>query len=301
MKTKSLVLPLVATLFAIAQSSPAQLPVGSHYPAGAEGIKGASLPPPGVYLRDYNFFYTSSDVDGFPNNASLFVYVQAPRLIWMTDWTILGATYGMDVIVPFSYKDVSLGGPKPPFGEDDQFGLSDIQLEPVLLSWHLKQFDVAAGYAIWAPSGCFSTSTPQKQLSSPGLGFWTHMFTLGAVWYPDKEKTWALSVLNRYEINTEQQDTDVTPGNMFTVDWGLSKNIGKGVDVGFIGYYQQLVTEDSGSGSSSDKSHVVGIGPEVTGMIPKINVIGSLRYVYEIDAKDRPKGQLVTLTLTKRF
>ncbi|HMP81401.1 MAG TPA: transporter [Verrucomicrobiota bacterium] len=300
MKTKTLLLSLVCALLAIAQTAHAQLPVGSHYPAGAEGIKGASLPPPGVYLRDYNFFYTACDVDGFPFNANVFVYVQAPRLIWMTDWTIFGATYGMDVIVPFAYKDVSLGGPVP-FGDDDQFGLSDIQLEPLLLSWHLKQFDVSAAYAVWVPSGCFSASTPQKQLSSPGLGFWTHMFTLGGVWYPDEKKTWALSALSRYEINTEQDDTDITPGNMFTVDWGLSKTIGKGVDVGFIGYYQQLVTEDSGSGSSSDKSHVVGIGPEITGMIPKINVIGSLRYVYEIDAKDRPKGQLVTLTLTKRF
>jgi len=81
----------------------------------------------------------------------------------------------------------------------------------------------------------------------------------------------------------------------------LSKTACKGVDVGFIGYYQQLVTEDDGSGASNEKSHVVGIGPEIVGMIPKVNVIASLRYVYEVDVKDRPEGQLFTLTLTKRF
>lgn len=285
-------------LFALAGQVQAQPPVGSHYPAGAEGIKGASLPPPGVYLRDYNFFYTAGKVNGLPFDADITAYVQAPRLIWMTDWTIFGANYGMDIIVPFTYKDVDLNG----IGSDSQSGLADIQIEPVLLSWHLKKFDVAAGYAIWAPLGCFDgDSTPQKQLSSPGLGFWTHMLTLGAVWYPDEQKTWSLSLLNRYEINTEQDDTDITPGNMYTLEWGLSKTVGKGVDVGFIGYYQQLVTEDDGPGASGDKSHVVGLGPEIVGMIPKVNVIASLRYTYEVAVKDRPEGQLVTLTLTKRF
>lgn len=301
MKTKTWISQLLlaaSVVGALVTQAQAQLPVGSHYQPGAEGIKGASLPPPGVYLRDYNFFYTADKVDGLPVNANIFVYVQAPRLIWMTDWEIFGANYGMDVIVPFAYKDISLGSP---FGDDHQFGLADIQVEPVLLSWHLKQFDLAAGYALWIPTGEFSARSPQKQIASPGLGFWTHMLTLGAVWYPDEEKTWSLSLLNRYEINTEQDDTDVTPGNMFTAEWGLSKTIGKGVDVGMIGYYQQLVTKDDGHGASNEKSHVVGLGPEVVGMIPKVNVIASLRYAYEVEVKDRPEGQLVTLTLTKRF
>ena len=199
---------LAGCLFALAMQLHAQLPVGSHYPVGAEGIKGASLPPPGVYLRDYNFFYTASKVDGLPVDVDIFAYVQAPRLIWMTDWQILGANYGMDIIVPFAYKNISA-----PFGSGDKFSLADIQIEPVLLSWHLKQFDVAAGYAIWAPSGDFNASTPLKTLTSPGSGFWTHMLTLGGVWYPDAEKTWAISLLNRYEINHEQQQTHITPGN----------------------------------------------------------------------------------------
>jgi hypothetical protein len=50
---------LIATLPAmtLAQST-------AHYPAGIEGILGASLPPPGVYFRDYNVFYTSSQLNG---------------------------------------------------------------------------------------------------------------------------------------------------------------------------------------------------------------------------------------------
>ena len=35
------------------------------------------------------------------------------------------------------------------------------------------------------------------------------MLTLGGTWYPDKEKTWAMSLLNRYEFCHEQEDTQV--------------------------------------------------------------------------------------------
>jgi len=285
----------VGTLAAI-QLQAQSLPVGSHYPVGAEGIKGGSLPPPGVYVRDYNFFYTADKVDGLPVNLDIFAYVQAPRLIWITKQQILGADYGMDIIVPFAYKDVSA-----PFGDANQFNIADIQVEPLLLSWHFKQFDVAAGYAVWAPTGNFDTSSALNYLTSPGAGFWSHMLTLGGVWYPDEQKTWAVSLLGRYEICHEQDNTHITPGNMATLEWGLSKTVMPGVDVGVIGYYQQQVTEDDGAGASTDLAHVVGVGPEVSVMWSKIGMISTLRYVYEADAKDRPQGHTITLTLTKRF
>ena len=156
---KTLINPVRGSVFALATQLQAQLPVGSHYPTGAEGIKGASLPPPGFYLRDYNFFYTADKVEGAPVDVNLFAYVQAPRLVWITKQELFGANYGMDVIVPFAYKNIYADAP---IGTAGQFNLADIQLEPLLLSWHLKQFDFAAGYGIWMPSGNFDTSTPAK-------------------------------------------------------------------------------------------------------------------------------------------
>ena len=40
----------------------------AHYPAGLEGIKAATLPPPGVYLRDYNWFYYSDQYNNATGN-----------------------------------------------------------------------------------------------------------------------------------------------------------------------------------------------------------------------------------------
>ncbi len=49
------------------------------------------------------------------------------------------------------------------------------------------------------------------------------MQTAGATWYIDEEKTWAVSALNRYEFNTEQRNTDIIPGQTYTLEWGVSK------------------------------------------------------------------------------
>ena len=98
----------------------------THYPAGVEGIKGASLPPPGVYFRDYNWIYFSDDFkDGPPAFAfDLFANVQAPRLIWITGQKVLGGYYGMDVIVPFVFQDLDMTGFR---GRD--FSVGDIFVE----------------------------------------------------------------------------------------------------------------------------------------------------------------------------
>ncbi|HUC83811.1 MAG TPA: transporter [Candidatus Acidoferrales bacterium] len=279
-----------------AQLQAQDLPIGSHYPIGAEGLKGADLPPPGLYVRDYNYFYTADTVDGLPVDLNLNVYVNAVKVVYLTDCKILGANWGVDTIVPFMYKNITGA-----LGSAGQFNLGDIYACPMLLSWHLQQFDFCAALGVWAPSGKFDASTPLRMLDSPGDGFWTPMATLGVVWYPDEKKTWALSLLNRYEISTEQDQTDITPGNMYSLEWGLSKTVHQGVDVGLAGYWQQQTTQDSGTGAATALSHVVGIGPEVSVFWEKLGLISSLRYEYEVNSKDRPQGQAVVLTLTKRF
>ena len=67
-------------------------------------------------------------------------------------------------------------------------------------------------------------------------------------------------------------------------------------------YYQQQTTVDTGANRFSNKlDSKVGVGPEVSAVCPFLGVITSVRYAYEFAARERPEGQLVTLTLTKRF
>jgi hypothetical protein len=209
----------------------------AHYPAGVEGVKAATLPPPGWYLRDYNYLYWADDFPGGPSDFDLFAYVQAPR------------------------------------------------------------YDLSVGYGFWAPSGDFDPQHP----SSPGKGYWTHMLTAGATWYFDEAKTWALSALNRYEINHENSDTDITPGQVWTLEAGASKTLGKFYDLGVVGYYQTQTTADSGPGADDGKDYAVAVGPEFNAFFPKLGLLASARYFYELKSHDRPEGHTVNITLTKIF
>ena len=263
----------------------------AHYPAGVEGIKGASLPPPGLYIRDYNYTYFSNDFSkGGPPSFDLLANVQAPRLVFITTKKVLGGYYGADFIVPLVYQDLDMTGFR---GSD--FGLGDIFVEPITLSWHLKQADFSFGYGFWAQSGDHNKTDP----IAPGKGFWTHMLTGGVTIYPDKGKTWSFSALNRYEISQKRNETGITPGQYWTLEWGLAKSASKTVELGFVGYIQAQTTSASGTGTSSLKDHVIGLGPEITLACPKLGLSTSIRYFHETDAQRRPQGNVFNVIFTR--
>ena len=331
-----------------------------HYPAGSEGIKAGSIPTPGIYIEDYNALHLSDNFRGYTEaynpvyptgplyqDFKTFDYVQTPRLLWVSDWKILGADFGMSLRLPIEYKESTysqrtsfLGappnggpgtGPIPEMGyishTDKQFGLEDIEVQPLLLSWHLKQFDFSTGYSFWAPTGDYDKS--RLFFDNLGQGYWTHMFTLGFTWYPDAGKTWAISLLNHYEINMAQYSSlvnvpvspsapqrtvseETTLGDIYTLEWAVSKSVIKDVDVGLTGYYQQQVTGNGGPARTEGQNpngptwhggnvQVAGIGPEIEATIPDWGLTASLRYAYEFTAMDHFQGNLINFTVTKSF
>ncbi len=292
MKTTRII-QTIGAMIALATSLQAQ--PSAHYVPGSEGVKGASLPPPGFYFRDYNYFYwadqwnDASGHKGGPPNFKAFTYANIPRAIWITHVKFLGGNVGVDALLPLVDQHVNAN----PL-DNTTFGISDLFGEGTL-SWHIKQFDFAIGSGVWAPTG--DSGNPQTT-TRVGKGYWTFMQTAGATWYVDEAKTWAVSALNRYEFNTEQRDTHVTLGDAYTLEWGISKSVCKEADLGVVGYYQQQVT---GNSDKSPLNRVAAIGPEVSCMFPKQMFFVSLRYNYEFMAESRAQGNAVTLTLTKRF
>jgi hypothetical protein len=297
MKTRIQFLLLAASLAVLPGVLQAQ--PSAHYAPGVEGIKGASLPPPGVYFRDYNYFYWADQLNDSsgnkigPADLDAFTYVNLPRLLWITDTKFLGGSVGVDGFLPLFYQQASAN---PGFSANT-FGVGDLFAEGTL-SWHLKQFDFAIGSGVDMPTG--DSPTKPGPTTKPGLGYWTFMQTAGATWYIDEDKTWAVSALNRFEFNTEQRDTEVTYGDAYTLEWGVSKGVCKEADLGVVGYYQQQVTANSGAPASS-RNRVAAVGPEVNVVFPDLMLFVSLRYNYEFMAENRAQGNAVTLTLTKRF
>ncbi|MGQ9663049.1 MAG: SphA family protein [Kiritimatiellia bacterium] len=269
----------------------------NHYPLGLEGIKAGTVPPPGVYLRVYNYGYvtdTLKDSDGnkVPVDLDVKVYALAPRLIWVTEQEVLGGNLGADVLLPLVWTSVKIGA----MGIDDNdWNLGDLYFEPLLLAWHGERYDLGAGVAFFAP-----TADADKKTSA-GKEYWTTMLTLGGTYYADAEKTLSFSVLGRYEIHGEKSGSDLTRGNDFHVEWGVAKTVNQTWDFGVAGYCQWQMTKDKGSDSTDVKDQVYAVGPEVSCAMPKIGLLGSLRLLWEFDARDRTEGSTGVLTVTKIF
>ena len=273
----------------------------NHYVNGIEGIKGASVPPPGFYYRMYNVVYTAdemTDQDGneLPIGFDVNVFAIANRFIWVTDKKLLGGDIFMDAIIPVIHTDLEIDA----MGLDtDDTGLGDICLEFFGLSWHGPRYDAAVALSVWLPTGDFSLSEP----ASPGKGFTSFMTTFGGTWYLDAARTWSASFLGRYEIHSDKDEVDLTPGDDFHFEWGIGKAFAKVWEAGIAGYCQWQVTDDSGADAVNKSRHdrVFGIGPEIGVFLPSWKLMISLRGIAEFGAQDRSEGKTIALTLTKIF
>ena len=137
------------------------------------------------------------------------IYANVPRLLWITDTKVLGGYLGLDALLPLRPLTWILS----PVLSTSSLGIGEPVWRRHMVFSHLKQFDLALGFGILGSDGQFVETSPSKRPALwPGLGYWTYMFTAGATWYPDKDKRWSVSALNRYEFNTEQEDTRITPG-----------------------------------------------------------------------------------------
>ncbi len=283
---------------------PAAAQETGHYIWGVEGIRAGTVPPPGLYYRQYNAFYnaqTTTDGNGdvAPIGFGVSVFANVHRLIYISPIKVLGANYGADVIVPIVDTHVGVNA-VPMF--DSKWGLYDICVEPLILSWHGKWFDAAAGLGAWLPVGDFDVTRP----ASPGKGFWSGMLSLGGTWYPEKSKLWSLSVLNRTEFHGRNSDKAVTPGLNSGIEWGVARTFPTKsaiVDVGLVGYDQWQFADDTGPGAVLPGTHdsVHALGGELSAFVPSAKAVFSIRSLWEYSAVHRSRGNMTTFTITGIF
>ncbi|WP_417346848.1 SphA family protein [Ferrimonas sp.] len=280
---------------------------GSHYPLGGEGVKAASAPPPGMHYRLYNTWYnadTLTDNQGNDSGANfdLEVYAQVHRFIYVSDYKILGADWAMNVLVPM--KDTSISIQPAGIRDSQSFALGDVVLEPFALFWHGERYDAAVALAVIAPSGDYDAHKP----ASPGLGYWSGMLSLGGTYYLDKQRSWSISTLSRTLVNSDQDETDIKPGEEFILEGGIGKEFNVKhtwlfqPGVSYCAYWQ--LSDDSKDGPgvvANQKKRTFGLGAELNVFYLPWKVQANLRYVNEFEAKNTPKGESLVLTITKSF
>jgi hypothetical protein len=123
-------------------------------------------------------------------------------------------------------------------------------------------------------------------------------------WLQDAENPWAATFMARYEFLGEQQDTEIEPGQVMTLEWGVGKEVFSGADLGLVGYATFQTTRESGSSPTTDTSRyrAFSIGPEITwrpSFLPGSKI--TVQSFFEFGARNTTEGVFTVLSLAYAF
>ena len=148
-------------------------------------------------------------------------------------WTFLGASY--DAVVAVPWVMASVGSPV----NAQLAGMFNTYIAPVELSWKLgtSGFAVKTGLGIYLPDGTTTGPTGQGSSANP---YYTFQPELILSYLKDG---WNLTVALYEELNTANEITHYTTGNLFHADFTATKTIGKWT-FGPVAYFYGQVTND---------------------------------------------------------
>lgn len=332
---------VITVLALLGASTPAQAGSVSHYNPGVLNIRDYLVPEPGFYGGFYNYFYTSDRFNDKNGNEitsvtispgpgpgvtlnvkpKLDLYALSPVLIWITPWKPGGVKYGAYIAPSFANSsieaEVSTIHGSGRNVSSSHFDVGDMLVQPLWLGLTLTNWDFSFGYAFYAPVGRFGTekftilgrSVTTDSPENIGLGFWTHQLQGATAWYPWADRRLAAVGVLTYEINTRKDDIDLTPGQHFTFNWGISqylpltKDENLLLEIGPAGYDDWQITDDSGSAARNASVHtaVHGVGGQLGLTYVPWKAALNFHAFHEFAATDRLQGQAFDLSLLFKF
>jgi hypothetical protein len=275
-------------LLALVSTAAATEGGGGAYPNGAEDFMSGAVPPPGTYFLDYFTWYSADRLnnnDGKGSNPGFKLNVTGNvfRFLHVTNKTLLGANWGVQAFVPVLNVDATATTPGGKISQS-KFGLGDIIIDPVILSWHFnKNLHAVFGLDIFFPTGEYD----KNRLANPGRNYFTFEPVFAATFICDTGHEVSAKIM--YDINTENNDTNYQSGNEFHVDYTVAKHIGPW-SLGAGGYWYQQVTDDEQNGTKIDNNlgYALSIGPQVK--YDYKNMSFAMKYQFEVETYNRPQG-----------
>ena len=260
---------------------------GGAYPNGAEGLMTGAVPPPGDYLINYLLYYSADEFMGPTGKAApvpfdLTVWANVLRYIHVTDKKVAGGFWTQHIFIPIMQMDVDVGGIS-----DDKFGLGDVIVDPFVVAWHGENWHAAAGVDIYVPIGSYDA----MDLANLGRNYWTIEPVVAATYlFPGDVEA---SVKIMYDINMENDDTDVKSGDEFHFDYAVAKKVTKELCVGVSGFYYDQVSEDEVGGAklTGSKGKQIAYGPVVSYQKGKQTFV--LKWQIETETENKPEGDRI--------
>jgi len=300
-------------------------------PAQAYDLPGVNLgftsfldggPPasPGFYYQQYVTYFTSDEFkdsrgdEALPSFADedidLFVLLFQGIYQSNTEIPLIKGKWGMDVIVPFVFTDISYGTDNPAFPQDNGAGFGDLLLGPFI------QWDPIMGengpimlnrieFQLIFPTGKYDDD---KELN-PGSNF----FSFNPYWATTLflMPKWTLSWRLHYLWNAENDDPnrgfvgadDSQAGQAIHVNFASAYEVlEKRLHAGVNGYYLKQITDTKVDGDdvSDRKEQVLAIGPGAVYHFSQNDHLFFNAY-FETMVENRPEGYRFNLRWTHHF
>ena len=262
---------------------------------GDLGLKSGTQPAPGVYIALPMYYGNANsqiqDPHGntVPSNVDLNLNLFAtPALGLTTKWSILNATYGLQLMMPLMSTRLAIA--PSDISTSQEYGLGDLYVQPLSLGWRWQYADFRAGYAFFAPTGAGDRT----------LDMWAHELSGGTTVYFEGQQRWHLAATAFYEIHQRKRHQDVRVGDMLTLDGGLGGPFGLGAPfflkgsgtIGVAYVAQWKITRDRGADVPANlpnsPSRVFGLGPEIAMPLfaaGKLAGLFNARYVWEFGGR----------------
>ena len=304
---------LVLVLIVVGCASPALSQQKGQWVPGQFGLNAGVIPDPGVTYANLALNYSASQLNG-PNGNSvpgingtysfwvdenIFYYVPKHKFLggYFMPYIALNYANG-SLVADITGTNLTAGG--------GGSGFADMYVQPLNLGWHLKRADVNVGYAFVAPTGRFT----QGASNNVGSGYWGNDITSGTTFYLTKNKGTTANLATAWEIHGQKSGTNITPGQAFTMEWGLGqvlplkKDMSMLLQIGLVGYDQWQVSKSSGTlfvgGNPVDESSIPfysvhAIGVQANFILPAKNLLLFFKYYDEYRALARVQGRTFAL------
>lgn len=270
---------------------------GGAYPLGAESLAVAQVPPPGTYLLTYTNYYTADRLnDAHGNSAvpgfSVDAFANIARIVHVTHRKLLGATVAMQAFVPVVDLTVHAAGAR-----QNKFGLGDLIVNPLILSWRKDKLNIVATMDTFVPTGRYRAG----DLANISRNYWTFEPVL-AVTYADPKGGPELSAKLMYDFNTKNAATQYSSGQDFHADLAAAYNFNP-LTVGVAAYYDKQTTDDRQYGvkvgPDGYRGEVFAAGPLLRYQLGHVPI--TAQWQHEFVANNRTQGEKFWVKAAFRF
>jgi hypothetical protein len=301
LKMRSLLCALVLSIL-VCSGVPSSAQQKGQWVPGQFGLNAGAIPDPGFTYQNLALNYSADALNNGSGNRipgitgtyqfwvdeNIFLYVPKYKFLggYFAPWASVNLANGSLVADIIGSNLSGNGGGK---------GLADTVVAPFNMGWHFSRLDLSAGYAFTAPTGRFTLGAS----NNVGSGYWGNNLISGATFYVTKNKGTSANVYMDWEGHGKKSGTNITPGQAVTMEWGLgqalplNKELTKIVQIGFVGYDQWQVSNNSGITRLLPYYSAHALGAQGNFLAPKPGLTFFFKYYGEFSAKAHPQGRTI--------